>query len=174
MEKVGLKPAYSKGTWQALKATYENEGFRGFYKGNGTHFIKKVPFAAIKFYSYERFKQVLLQTLIPWIMTDHHTTRSAGCQDMEEDRCWSRSCSRIRWGSSRGIFFSLQTVALTYPLDLVHTLLSVQTSQQPKYRGIYGTLSTIAREEGISQWYRGVSVTMIVRTWISRCVIWWR
>ncbi|PRP85276.1 hypothetical protein PROFUN_06878 [Planoprotostelium fungivorum] len=57
MEKVGLKPAYSKGTWQALKATYENEGFRGFYKGNGTHFIKKVPFAAIKFYSYERFKQ---------------------------------------------------------------------------------------------------------------------
>eukprot|EP01117_Protostelium_nocturnum_P008932 TRINITY_DN3205_c0_g1_i1.p1 TRINITY_DN3205_c0_g1~~TRINITY_DN3205_c0_g1_i1.p1 ORF type:complete len:309 (-),score=78.05 TRINITY_DN3205_c0_g1_i1:186-1112(-) len=136
MEKLGIGEQYTnRGTWQALKETYKNEGIMGFYKGNGTHFIKKIPFSAIKFLSYERFKQVLTP------------------RDQQDARIWRRLMA--------GAAAAVVSVVLTYPLDLVHTHLSVQTSKSPKYSGIIGTLRTIAKEEGVRQWYRGLNVTLI-------------
>jgi hypothetical protein len=58
---------------------------------------------------------------------------------------------------------AMTAILCTYPLDLVQTQLSVQTTTQ-KYTGIIQTLSTMAKEEGISSLYRGLSVTMIVST----------
>jgi solute carrier family 25 phosphate transporter 23/24/25/41 len=35
---------------------YKNEGWRGFFKGNGVNIVKIAPFSALEFYFYELFK----------------------------------------------------------------------------------------------------------------------
>ncbi|PRP88156.1 EF-hand domain-containing protein [Planoprotostelium fungivorum] len=57
MRSIELAESYTRGVWSALKTTWQREGFRGYFRGNGTHLLRKVPFAAIKWMSYERYKQ---------------------------------------------------------------------------------------------------------------------
>lgn len=39
------------------------EGAIALYRGNWTHMVKKVPFSALKFLSYEYFKQVSVEVI---------------------------------------------------------------------------------------------------------------
>lgn len=52
-------------------------------------------------------------------------------------------------------------VFATYPLDLVQTHLTVQL-KKARYRGIWNTLSTITKEEGFFQLYRGLGMSLLV------------
>ena len=47
-----------QGVGAALKQMMEKEGWRGFFKGNGTNVIRIAPYSAIQFLSYEKFKKV--------------------------------------------------------------------------------------------------------------------
>lgn len=38
---------------------WRNEGWRGFFKGNGVNIVKIAPFSALEFYFYELFKHTL-------------------------------------------------------------------------------------------------------------------
>ncbi len=58
MKTVGVPEYYQHGVAKAIQGMLNKEGIYGLFKGNGTHLVKKVPFAAIKFYSYETYKQV--------------------------------------------------------------------------------------------------------------------
>lgn len=58
MQNAAVPESYQRGVWAAITNMWQKEGLYGLFKGNGTHLIKKVPFSAIKFLSYERFKQV--------------------------------------------------------------------------------------------------------------------
>ena len=44
---------------QAFKYMWTNEGWRGFFKGNGVNIVKIAPFSAFEFYFYELFKHSL-------------------------------------------------------------------------------------------------------------------
>lgn len=134
VKNAAVPEAYKKGIFPALRSMFEREGYRGFFKGNGTHLLKKVPFAAIKFLSYERYKQIF-------------TPRK-----QEDARVWRRLAA--------GGCSAMTAVLCTYPLDLVQTQLAVQTTKQ-RYTGIANTLTTVVRQEGLLQLYRGLSVTMI-------------
>ncbi len=41
---------------------WKNEGFVGFFKGNGVNIVKIAPFSAFEFYFYELFKKHLFST----------------------------------------------------------------------------------------------------------------
>jgi hypothetical protein len=58
MKSASVPDYYRNGVMNAIKGMYEKEGVYGFFKGNFTHLVKKVPFSSIKFYSYELYKQV--------------------------------------------------------------------------------------------------------------------
>ncbi len=49
-----------------------------------------------------------------------------------------------------------------YPLDVVQTQLTVQTTTT-RYTGMIHTFSTMAKEEGVLSLYRGLTVTILVR-----------
>jgi hypothetical protein len=68
-------------------------------------------------------------------------------------------------GSAAG----LTSVSVTFPLDLVRTRLSAQTPQTMRYGGIVHAFVRIAREEGISGFYKGITPSLIVRASLARC-----
>ena len=47
-----------KGVIQSLILIGKEEGIRGYFKGNGTNVIRIVPYSAVQFAAYERFKKV--------------------------------------------------------------------------------------------------------------------
>lgn len=49
---------YKEGVLATLRSMLEREGFRGYFKGNGTNVVKVVPYSAIRFFSYEVYKKV--------------------------------------------------------------------------------------------------------------------
>ncbi|KAG7465086.1 hypothetical protein MATL_G00172450 [Megalops atlanticus] len=49
----------------------------------------------------------------------------------------------------------------TYPLEVVETRLIAQNCQQPTYKGVLHTLSSIYHSEGLKALYRGFSLTVI-------------
>jgi len=124
-----IPEVYTQSILSAMKNTYQNEGLLAFWKGNGTHAIKKAPFSAIKFFFYERYKQFLTP------------------KDQQLPSPFIRFVS--------GGLAAATAVFTTYPLDVVQTQLTVQTKQN-KYKGITGTLRTIYHEEGFAQLYRGL------------------
>lgn len=53
----GVPPKYT-GVIQALKKIKAEEGFRGYFKGNGVNCMRIFPTSALQFYFYELYKSV--------------------------------------------------------------------------------------------------------------------
>mmetsp|Transcript_10356 Transcript_10356/g.14203 ORF Transcript_10356/g.14203 Transcript_10356/m.14203 type:complete len:317 (+) Transcript_10356:86-1036(+) len=134
MNSVGVPKEYTKGIVPAFRNIFQNEGVYGLFKGNLTSLVKKVPFAAIKFLSYERYKQIFTPS------------------SEREASVWGRL--------GAGAAAATTAVIVTYPLDFVQTQLAVQTTTR-KYTGILNTISTVTKQEGISQLYRGFNVALL-------------
>lgn len=88
--------------YSAFSKFYKLEGFRGFFKGNGSNVMKIVPFSAIEFYAFEVAKNHLLPA------------------DNPRHKGWLLAC-----GSLAGITASV----FTYPMDLVRTILAIHTDR---------------------------------------------
>uniref|UniRef100_A0A671M9Y8 Uncharacterized protein n=1 Tax=Sinocyclocheilus anshuiensis TaxID=1608454 RepID=A0A671M9Y8_9TELE len=56
---------------------------------------------------------------------------------------------------------SISAALATYPLEVVETRLIAQNCQEPTYRGLLHSLSTIYRNEGLQALYRGFSLTVL-------------
>ena len=41
---------------ESFKYMYKEEGFKGYFKGNGTNIVRIAPFSAFEFYFYELYK----------------------------------------------------------------------------------------------------------------------
>jgi len=77
---------------------YQIEGWRGFFKGNGTNIVRVAPFSAFEFFFYEFYKHTLFH--------DHPSTDYG---------------SKLICGGLTGMTAS----TLTYPLDLIRTVLTI-------------------------------------------------
>jgi len=115
------------GVMQSFIKMFKEEGLYGFFKGNGTNVIRIAPYSAVQFVAFEQFKINTAKYLVNY-------------QEV-----------LLLSGGLAGI----TALILTYPLDLVRTRLTVQTTDT-KYKGIMHTFKTVIKEEGIIGLYKGV------------------
>lgn len=101
-----------QGVLSSLINMYKIEGLKGFFKGNGTNVIRIAPYSAIQFMAYEKYKRHFLD------MGDNTTGHLTAIQNLIA-------------GGMAGV----TSLLCTYPLDLVRSRLTVQTTEE-KYHGI--------------------------------------
>lgn len=140
----------SLSVYQSLKKLLKQEGYLGFYKGNGASVLRIVPYAALHFMTYEQY------------------------------RCWIlNNCSGLGTGPVvdliAGSAAGGTAVICTYPLDLARTKLAYQVTgkrgslkncvtssfAQPQYHGIKDVFKSVYKEGGVRALYRGVGPTLI-------------
>lgn len=111
----GPGSAAYEGVVHTLLKMWREEGWRGFMRGNGVNCIRIVPYSAVQFSSYTVMKKWVLET-------KNVTSLNAG--------------ERLIAGSIAGV----ASVAVTYPLDIVRTRLSIQTASIPNLKEHYASL----------------------------------
>ena len=133
-----------------LSKMWREEGFKGYLRGNGTNCIRIIPYSATQFAAYSIYKKLLIGQ-----------TKS----DLDTFR---RLCA--------GAMAGITSVTLTYPLDLVRTRLSIQTSAvvtrssstssasapPRQQQSIWACIRQICKAEGgIFALYRGIFPTVL-------------
>ncbi|XP_014493159.1 mitochondrial substrate carrier family protein B [Vigna radiata var. radiata] len=126
--------------WGEASRIVNEEGFRAFWKGNLVTIAHRLPYSAVNFYAYERYKNLLHI----YLGENHRGNTSADL------------FVHFVGGGLSGI----TSATATYPLDLVRTRLAAQRSSI-YYRGIYHAFNTICREEGFSGLYKGLGATLL-------------
>jgi len=129
------------GVVHSLVTILKEEGWRGYFKGNGTNVIRIFPYSAIQFAAYEQFKKILLR-----------------------EKNDLTPLERLSAGAMAGVV----SVSMTYPLDLIRTRLSVQTAfrnsgslNPAQYLGITSAFITIVKQEGIFGLFKGIMPTLM-------------
>ncbi|GJM93384.1 hypothetical protein PR202_ga09935 [Eleusine coracana subsp. coracana] len=139
----------SLGVLKSLKKVKQHDGIMGFYKGNGASVLRIVPYAALHYMAYERYRC--------WILNNCPSLGTGPLVDL------------LAGSASGGT-----AVLCTYPLDLVRTKLAFQvnssdqlnralkmTSAQPTYGGIRDVFKGVYAEGGVRALYRGVGPTLM-------------
>ncbi|XP_028807046.1 mitochondrial carrier protein CoAc1 isoform X1 [Neltuma alba] len=136
---------HSLGVYQSLSKLMKNEGLPGLYKGNGASVVRVIPYAALHFMTYERYKC--------WILQNWPVLGSGPVIDLLA-------------GSAAGGTSTL----CTYPLDLARTKLAYQVGDtrgsakdvpsRPAHNGIKGVLTSAYKDGGVRGLYRGVGPTL--------------
>lgn len=120
---------------------WKEEGFKGWFRGNGINCIRIIPYSAVQYSVYMELKH--------WL--EHHRNGSTNTID------------KLIAGTTAGF----ASVLVTYPMDLVKTRLSIQTAKSlqnlttsKKPLGMFGSLVDIYKHEGgFKALYRGVLPT---------------
>lgn len=132
-----------KGIWPTLLKIWREEGWRGYMRGNGSNCLRIFPYSAIQFASYNIYKPYFL---------------SAGETELGV-------VQRLTAGGLAGI----TSVAMTYPLDITRTRLSIQCAdlsnltkaEQQRLPGMFELMQQIYRNEGgLPGLYRGIMPTI--------------
>jgi len=139
----------SLGVLKSLKKVRQHDGIKGFYKGNGASVLRIVPYAALHFMAYERYRC--------WILNNCPSLGTGPLVDL------------LAGSASGGT-----AVLCTYPLDLARTKLAFQVnssdqlsralkraSPQPTYGGIMDVFRGVYSEGGVRALYRGVGPTLM-------------
>ncbi|CAN6715687.1 unnamed protein product [Malus baccata var. baccata] len=126
--------------WHEASRIIHEEGFKAFWRGNLVTIAHRLPYSAVSFYAYERYK-TLLHSLVD------ENFRGNASTDM---------CVHFLGGGMAG----LTAASATYPLDLVRTRLAAQRNAL-YYRGIGHAFHTICREEGFWGLYKGLGATLL-------------
>jgi len=113
---------------------YKEEGIRAYWKGNGTNVARIAPSSAIQFCAFDIYKR--------WLLPNDE-----------------KDAVRIL---AAGALSGTTGAVLLYPLDLVRSFLSVQTTQQKTvYTGIGHCMKSIYQTEGFLGLYRGLVPTVM-------------
>ncbi|XP_071313999.1 solute carrier family 25 member 43 [Trachinotus anak] len=123
-----------RGFCQSFLLIYQNEGLRGFWKGNLASCLRLFPYTAVHLTTYKKIIHLHMDEL-----------------------GFISQWRAIFAGGLAGIAAALAT----YPLEVVETRLIAQNCRQPTYIGVAHTLSKIYRSEGLLALYRGFSLTVL-------------
>jgi len=126
------------GIIKALGKMWREEGPLSFWRGNGTNVVRIAPYSAIQFFSFDKYKRFLTK----------EGTSANGPNGIGNVRL-------LTAGAMSGMTSSI----ICYPLDLVRSVLTVQTDRSNKF-GIMQTIGSIYRDGGVVALYRGLVPTM--------------
>ncbi|WCJ40260.1 Mitochondrial substrate carrier family protein [Euphorbia peplus] len=123
----------------AIKAIWKEGGMLGFFRGNGLNVFKVAPESAIRFYTYEMLKDVIMQS------------KGKG------DKASIGTAERLVAGGLAG------AVAQTsiYPMDLVKTRLQTCVCENGKIPNLGALSKDIWIHEGPRAFYRGLVPSLI-------------
>ncbi|CAN1304002.1 Mitochondrial substrate carrier family protein B [Linum perenne] len=127
--------------WREACRIFNEEGFKAFWRGNLVTIVHRVPYSAVNFYAYEKYK-TFLQSVFGLERQGGNSTADLAV--------------RFLGGGLAGI----SAASATYPLDLVRTRLAAQRDTI-YYRGIWDSFRTICKEEGYLGLYKGVGPTLL-------------
>lgn len=180
---ISKDAARYNGIWKSLALMYREEGVRGFFKGNGTNCVKVVPASAIRFVSFENYKKVRWRLSGFFVLNRlAHSVLAHTLAPMHVDRWLAAPTSQLLLlGSDKnltttrkmlaGSAAGVTSVLFTYPLDLVRTRLSVQTSEK-HYDGMLDAFRKIWRRDGARGFFKGAGTAITVgrqhRVWAAR------
>jgi hypothetical protein len=124
---------------QSIVKFYAQDGVRGLLKGNLPAMIRILPFSAVEFFSYEFYKNQL----------------------MRGDPKNSTFARSFLCGALAG----LNSITLTFPLDVMRTRLACNTgvNSSVKDTHLFQSLVNLFKDGGIRGLYKGYSVTVLVR-----------
>jgi solute carrier family 25 protein 43 len=135
LAQVGTKESQG-GFLGMFREIFKNEGLKAFWKGNGIACVRLFPYSAIQFAAFNRLRV---------LFSDENGKLSA--------------MNALLAGSLGGV---MATIAV-YPTDMVKTRLTVQHADpsQAKYKGITHAFRLIAKEEGFTAFYKGLSPSVM-------------
>lgn len=105
-----------RGVCQTLKRIYRHEGVPGLFKGNGASVLRIVPYAAIHFAAFERYRVAI------------RLARGLDTHDLESQPL---PVEDLFAGSAAGA----TAVIFTYPMDLIRTRLAYSSDYRPSAGG---------------------------------------
>jgi solute carrier family 25 phosphate transporter 23/24/25/41 len=117
---------------QCVRKMFHEGGLLSFYKGNGTNVVKIAPETGVKFFVYEKLKNVL----------------------SDENKSITPA-KRFLAGSTAGVVAQVSI----YPLECVKTRLAL--ALPGTYKGIMHCLNTTFQREGIRSLYRGLGPSLM-------------
>ncbi|KAI0156885.1 mitochondrial carrier domain-containing protein [Xylariaceae sp. FL1272] len=135
---------YKLSVGKGLAKMWQEEGWRGFMRGNGINCIRIVPYSAVQFGSYNIYRRHIFERNEGTVMGP---------------------LARLCCGGIAGI----TSVCFTYPLDIVRTRLSIQSASfaalgdtpKDKLPGMWTTLRLMYKNEGgLAALYRGIVPTV--------------
>lgn len=124
---------------QQLRNLLATEGMRGFFKGNAANCLKVAPTKGIQFLTFEAFKRLIVRVR-------RRKTHSDGSAPLA-------AIERFIAGGMAGIV----AATICYPLDTAKTLL---TAHSERFHGVLGTITSVARTQGLGGLYRGLGPTL--------------
>ncbi|KAK0476654.1 mitochondrial carrier domain-containing protein [Armillaria novae-zelandiae] len=138
-----------KGVWRSLVRMWQEEGFRGYMRGNGINCLRIVPYSAVQFTTYEQLKKLFTSHGTGELDTPKRLAAGAlaGIASVLSFLSIFLSLKATKGGMSPYIFvlssahmmgsctascYANQCFAgSTYPLDLVRARLSIATASIP-------------------------------------------
>ena len=134
-------PAKYEGMVSSLAKIFREEGFRGFYKGNGVNVFRVIPYVGTQFMCFDKYKKICMSVR-------HPGDAAANLLPVE----------KLCVGASAGA----TSVMVTYPMDLVRGKLTVQGGVvNTQYRGMVDCARQTVAEGGVAALYRGMTPNMI-------------
>jgi len=134
-----VKEVKYKSISQGLSLIYKEDGFYGFYRGNGANILRVIPVYALKFAFNDWFRNMV---------------RTPGQKDSE------MSFNQLM---TSGILAGLFQQFITFPLEFLRTRLSLSQgfSTTQKYRGLLHCAVDVYKTEGPFAYYKGIGATLI-------------
>mmetsp|Transcript_30857 Transcript_30857/g.61584 ORF Transcript_30857/g.61584 Transcript_30857/m.61584 type:complete len:430 (+) Transcript_30857:269-1558(+) len=125
---------------EELQKTWQKEGFRGMFKGNGANCLKVAPSRGTQFLVYEFVKRKMLLAGVGLAVGASAGSLHAG--------------ARLFAGGVAGMI----AAAIVYPLEVVKTMLTLYPD---RCQSIPDALAMVYRSSGIGGLYRGLGPTLV-------------
>ena len=117
--------------WQSLTRIFHEEGWKGYFKGNGANVARIAPYSAVQFGVYERMRKVT------------------------QDSAFPRPVISMATGAVSGVM----AVVVTYPLDVTRAHLTIQVTDI-KYKGVIDCAKSVVKQKGLYGLYQGMWPTV--------------
>lgn len=127
-----------KGIVDCFAGIYRQQGFLGYWRGNGLNVLRIIPNSAIKFSTYDHYKKIAFPE---------------GEQKYRDNRK-EKYLRKMVCGGLSGV----TTLIPVYPLDLARTKLSADT--QGRYRGVVHLMRTTVSTHGVLGLYTGLTISL--------------